>query len=97
VLVAKLKGLIRSNLSSCSLPSQTAIIHAMEDPSFQDQVDHNVNILKERYEVTKEVAYRDEFKSLWNPYAFNSGYFMALKVLDVDPEQLRLTLIEKYR
>lgn len=96
VLVAKLKGLIRSNLSSCSLPSQTAIIHAMEDPSFQDQVDHNVNILKERYEVTKEVAYRDEFRSLWTPYAFNSGYFMALKVLDVDPEQLRLHLIEKY-
>lgn len=68
----------------------------MEDPSFQDQVDHNVNILKERYEVTKEVAYRDEFKSLWTPYAFNSGYFMALKVLDVDPEQLRLHLIDKY-
>ncbi|HCN60135.1 aminotransferase class I/II-fold pyridoxal phosphate-dependent enzyme [Mammaliicoccus fleurettii] len=96
VLVAKLKGLIRSNLSSCSLPSQTAIIHAMEDPSFQSQIDQNINILKERYEVTKEVAYRDAYKELWTPYAFNSGYFMAVKVKDVDPEELRLHLINNY-
>ncbi|MEB7807212.1 aminotransferase class I/II-fold pyridoxal phosphate-dependent enzyme [Mammaliicoccus fleurettii] len=96
VLVAKLKGLIRSNLSSCSLPSQTAIIHAMEDPSFQSQIDQNIKILKERYEVTKEVAYRDAYKELWTPYAFNSGYFMAVKVKDVDPEELRLHLINNY-
>lgn len=96
VLVAKLKGLIRSNLSSCSLPSQTAIIHAMEDPSFQSQVDQNINILKERYEVTKKVAYLDEYKELWTPYAFNSGYFMAVKVKGVDPEELRLHLINNY-
>lgn len=96
VLVAKLKGLIRSNLSSCSLPSQTAIIHAMEDPSFQSQIDQNINILKERYEVTKEVAYRDAYKELWTPYAFNSGYFMAVKVKDIDPEELRLHLINNY-
>lgn len=96
VLVSKLKGLIRSNLSSCALPSQTAIVHAMEDPSFQKQVDHNINILKERYEVTKDVAYRDEYKDLWTPYAFNSGYFMAIKLADVEAEKLRLHLIENY-
>lgn len=96
VLVAKLKGLIRSNLSSCSLPSQTAVIHAMEDPEFQSQVDYNINILKERYEVTKDIAYREEYKALWTPYAFNSGYFMAVKLTDVDPEELRLHLIKEY-
>nr|WP_263312742.1 aminotransferase class I/II-fold pyridoxal phosphate-dependent enzyme [Mammaliicoccus sp. Marseille-Q6498] len=95
-LVAKLKGLIRSNVSSCSLPSQTAVVHAMEDPSFQSQVDENINILKERYEVTKEVAYREEYKALWTPYAFNSGYFMSVKLKDIDPEELRLHLIKEY-
>lgn len=95
-LIAKLKGLIRSNLSSCALPSQTAIVHAMEDPSFQSQVDHNIQILKERYEVTKEVAYRKAYLELWTPYAFNSGYFMSVRVHDVDADKLRLHLIEKY-
>lgn len=96
ILIAKLKGLIRSNLSSCALPSQTAIVHAMENPNFQSQVDHNINILKERYEVTKRVAYKEEYQSIWTPYAFNSGYFMAVKLTNTDPEKLRLHLIEKY-
>ncbi|QPA25016.1 aminotransferase class I/II-fold pyridoxal phosphate-dependent enzyme [Mammaliicoccus fleurettii] len=97
VLEAKMKGLIRSNISSGASPTQAAVQHALKNKAnFDQEIQENIDTLKERYEVTKEIVYQDAFKSLWQPYDFNSGYFMALKVNGVDPEQLRLHLIEHY-
>ncbi|MDU6794028.1 MAG: aspartate aminotransferase, partial [Staphylococcus sp.] len=36
------------------------------------------------------------YKQHWQAYDFNSGYFMALKVIGVNPEELRVHLIDKY-
>ena len=92
-----MKGLIRSNISSGASPTQAAVQHALKNKAnFDQEIQENIDTLKERYEVTKEIVYQDAFKSLWQPYDFNSGYFMALKVNGVDPEQLRLHLIEHY-
>ncbi|EKU45595.1 aminotransferase class I/II-fold pyridoxal phosphate-dependent enzyme [Staphylococcus massiliensis] len=97
VMEAKVKGLIRSNISSGPMPSQAAITHVLENnEQFDKQIEANVETLRERYEVTKEVVYRDAYKELWQPYDFNSGYFMALRVHGVKPETLRNHLIEKY-
>ncbi|MDQ7176944.1 aminotransferase class I/II-fold pyridoxal phosphate-dependent enzyme, partial [Staphylococcus chromogenes] len=94
VLEAKMKGLIRSNISSGASPTQAAVQHALKNKAnFDQEIQENIDTMKERYEVTKEIVYQDAFKSLWQPYDFNSGYFMALKVNGVDPEQLRLHLI----
>ena len=37
-----------------------------------------------------------KYKQHWQAYDFNSGYFMALKVIGVNPEELRVHLIDKY-
>lgn len=97
VLEAKVKGLIRSNISSGPMPSQNAIKYVLEHhEQFNKEIQANINTLQERYAVTKEVVYDKQYQRHWQAYDFNSGYFMALKVNGVDPEELRVHLINKY-
>lgn len=97
VLEAKTKGLIRSNISSGPLPSQSAVKHVLKNnDQFNKEIEQNITTLRERYEVTKSVVYADQYQSHWQAYDFNSGYFMAIKVKDVNPETLRQHLIEEY-
>ncbi|MEX2949209.1 aminotransferase class I/II-fold pyridoxal phosphate-dependent enzyme [Staphylococcus warneri] len=97
VLEAKTKGLIRSNISSGPLPSQSAVKHVLKNNNqFNKEIEQNITTLRERYEVTKSVVYAEQYQSYWQAYDFNSGYFMAIKVKDVNPETLRQHLIEKY-
>ena len=97
VLEAKVKGLIRSNISSGPLPSQSAIKHVLQHhDQFDKEIDENIQTLKERYEITKEVVYSEQYADYWKAYDFNSGYFMALKVNHVNPETLRKHLIDHY-
>lgn len=97
ILEAKLKGLIRSNISSGATPSQAAVQYVLENnEKFDAEIQQNIETLNARYRITKEIVYREEYKSLWQPYDFNSGYFMALQVFGVDAESLRQYLLEKY-
>lgn len=97
ILEAKLKGLIRSNNSSGASPSQAAVQHVLKNhDKFDHEIQQNIETLRARYEVTKEIVYRDAYQSLWQPYDFNSGYFMALQVKQVNAETLRQHLLEKY-
>ena len=79
------------------MPSQSAIKYILENhEQFDKEIQANVKTLQERYEVTKEVVYDEKYKQHWQAYDFNSGYFMALKVIGVNPEELRVHLIDKY-
>lgn len=97
IVEAKMKGLIRSNNSNGSTPSHSAVRYVLENPEqFNKDIQANVDTLEARYQVTKEWVYREDFQALWQPYDFNSGYFMALRVKDVNAETLRKHLIEHY-
>ncbi|MCU5746172.1 aminotransferase class I/II-fold pyridoxal phosphate-dependent enzyme [Staphylococcus sp. SQ8-PEA] len=97
VLEAKIKGLIRSNISSGPMPTQSIVKHVLENKDQLDrELQRNFETLKARYEVTKDLVYQDQYQSCWQPYDFNSGYFMALQVKGVDAEELRVHLINKY-
>ena len=97
MLEAKVKGLIRSNISSGPMPSQSVIKYVLENhDEFDKEIQQNIDTLQERYEVTKSVVYDDKYKNHWQAYDFNSGYFMAVKVNGVNPEELRTHLINEY-
>ena len=49
-----------------------------------------------RTEVFKEVLADPKYADVWEPYPFNSGYFMCLKLKSVDAETLRVHLLDKY-
>ncbi len=38
----------------------------------------------------------EKFKKDWDYYPFNSGYFMCFKLHNVNAEQVRIHLLEKY-
>jgi hypothetical protein len=53
-------------------------------------------IMKERAMEVKDVLSDPRYSKVWEPYPFNSGYFMCLRLKTVDAEPLRLHLLEKY-
>ncbi|HEX9910919.1 MAG TPA: hypothetical protein VGA86_08545, partial [Desulfatiglandales bacterium] len=52
--------------------------------------------MKERAMEVKRVLAHPKYHDAWDPYAFNSGYFMCLKLKTVEAEPLRVHLLNKY-
>ena len=96
VLEQKTIGMIRATISSAPHPSQTFVLHALNDPSFQKQIEQKYTIMKARANKVKQVLNCEKFKEVWTYYPFNSGYFMCLKLLHVKAEPLRLHLLQQY-
>jgi DNA-binding transcriptional MocR family regulator len=44
----------------------------------------------------KKILQNPKFDEIWDYYPFNSGYFMCLKLHDVEAEKLRILLLDKY-
>jgi aspartate/methionine/tyrosine aminotransferase len=91
----KLGGTVRSNISNAPAPSQSVLLHAMEDSSFENEKKERRHILKDRaveiYNVLSDTKYADYFTA----YPFNSGYFMCVKLKQgLDAEKFRKELLE---
>lgn len=95
-LESKAMGIIRGTISNASSPSQTFVLEALKSPKFWEQKQEKFEILKKRALKVKAVLKTDRYQEVWEDYAFNSGYFMCLKLKQVSAEPLRLHLLEKY-
>ncbi|TLS53467.1 aminotransferase class I/II-fold pyridoxal phosphate-dependent enzyme [Paenibacillus antri] len=95
-LEQKTLGIIRGTVSSCSHPSQTFVLKALQHPDFEKQRDEKVAILKARANRTKQVLDAGKYDDAWDYYPFNSGYFMCLKLKTVKAESLRRHALEKF-
>ena len=94
VLEQKTKGLIRGTVSSCSHPSQTFVLEAMQSPEYDKQQAIKCDIMKRRALKVKDIVENNEkFNEVWTPYPFNSGYFMCIKLKDIHADELRLNLL----
>ena len=89
-------GAIRGSISNCSHLSQSLVLRALQSGNIDAQRREKRELLRERAERVREVVYRDEYRASWDVYPFNAGYFMCIRVKDVDAEQLRVHLLEKY-
>jgi len=87
---------IRALISSGPLPSQSVVLQAMADPDYEIQRQQKVAILRERALKVKQVLADPRFAAVWEPYPFNSGYFMCLRLKKLDAEQFRLRLLNDY-
>ena len=95
-LEKKAMGIIRARISNCPHPSQTFAIEALRSPKFLEQKEEKFQVLKGRALKVKEVLNSGKYDSAWTYYPFNSGYFMCLKLKNVDAEKLRVHILEKY-
>ena len=95
-LEEKTKGVLRAAYSSCCHLSQSMVIKSLKNSKHDQEKTNNFNILKRRADKTKEIFSSNQYKDEFIPYPFNSGYFMCIKLLNVNAEKLRLYLLDKY-
>ncbi len=96
-LEAKAAGNVRSAISNVTSLGQKMALAAYSDPAYWSEKKEKYAILKRRYTLIKEIlAAHPEWESLFKAMPFNSGYFMCVKPLGVDAEDVRRRLIEGY-
>jgi aspartate/methionine/tyrosine aminotransferase len=95
-LCKKTGGCIRGAISNTCRLSQTIVARALADPEFFRQRADKVKLMAARARKVKEVLANPEFSTAWEAYPFNSGYFMCLRLKQVNAEQLRTHMLRKY-
>jgi len=95
-LEKKTGGCIRGNISNSSHLSQTILLKSMADENYDVYKKEKFDLLKKRALKMKTVLKDSKFNDAFDVYPFNSGYFMCIRLKDVDAEELRLHLLDNY-
>ena len=95
-LEKKTAGCIRGNISNASHLSQSIVVKSMKNKNYFEEKKQKFEILQGRAKKVKEVLSDPKYKDAWDVYPFNSGYFMCIRLKDLDAETLRLHLLDKY-
>jgi len=96
IMEKKTAGAIRGAISNCSLPSQSILLKAMRNGNFESERTGAVSVLKERAMEVRRVLAQVKFEKVWEPYPFNSGYFMCVRLKSLNAEEFRQTLLNRY-
>ena len=95
-LERKTAGAVRGSISSASHLSQTITLRSLKSSSYKAEKADKFRIMKERAVEVKRVLADSKYREAWDPYPFNSGYFMCLKLKTVEAEPLRVHLLNQY-
>lgn len=96
-LEGKTSGAIRGNISNASHPSQSMFLNSLQSGTHQAEKDRNRALIRERYLKVKEVLEaHPEYGDYFNSLPFNSGYFMCIRLNNLDPDTVWRLLLDKY-
>jgi aspartate/methionine/tyrosine aminotransferase len=96
-LEAKTAGAIRGNISNASHPAQSLLLASWSSPEYVAEKRSAFDLLKKRYEAVKTcLAQHPEWKTQFTALPYNSGYFMCIRPLKADAEQLRKLLLAEF-
>jgi len=95
-LESKGTGDIRGNISNCSRLSQAVMLKAMNDEGYEREKREKLEVMRRRAATVKEALAQERFAAAWTPYPFNSGYFMCLRLKNIDAETFRARLLDEY-
>jgi aspartate/methionine/tyrosine aminotransferase len=95
-LEKKTAGCIRGNVSNASHLSQRLVLKSMADENYEIYKQEKFELLKNRALKIKNVLKNPKFNRGFDVYPFNSGYFMCIRLKDVDAEDLRIHLLDNY-
>ena len=91
-LTTKFMSAIRSSVSCSSTPSQSFVLHALNDPAHDAQKKELRDMLKRRYDAVRKFVNTHK-SSVLEPLPFNSGYFMSFNVKTGNAEDIRKKLL----
>ncbi|MDX9786815.1 MAG: aminotransferase class I/II-fold pyridoxal phosphate-dependent enzyme [Desulfobacterales bacterium] len=95
-LEKKTAGAVRGSISNASHLSQTIVLQSLEDKNHAKELEEKFAILCARAKRVKEVLRDEKYRDAFEAYPFNSGYFMCIRVKNVDAEVLRVHLLNQY-
>ena len=93
-LVTKFMAAIRSSVSCSATPSQSLVMHALNDEAHNKQKIECCKMLKRRYDLVRKFVNTHTSKVL-EPLPFNSGYFMSFHVSTGKAEEIRKALLKE--
>ncbi len=95
-LEKKAAGAIRSAISNCSHVAQSVLAKSLGTDALLAERQQKKEILAGRAKHVHAILASPEYADLWEPYPFNSGYFMCLKLKGIDAEHYRKHLLDSY-
>ncbi len=95
-LEKKTAGDIRGNISNASHLSQTLLLQSLQHPRNKAEKAQKFQILRNRAMKVRSVLADPKYDPAWEAYPFNAGYFMCLRLKEIEAEPLRVHLLERY-
>jgi len=95
-LERKTAGAVRGSISNASRLSQAVLLEAIRSVEYAKEKQDKVRIMRERADEVHRVLADPRYGKAWDPYPFNSGYFMCLQLKTVEAEPLRVHLLDRY-
>lgn len=93
----KTAGAIRGNISNAPHPSQSLALNALQSETHEMEKERNKEKIKERYLKVKEILNaHQEYEQYFEALPFNSGYFMCIKLKNLDTDKVWELLLNKY-
>ena len=93
----KAAGAVRGTISNAPCISQAMLLKAYTAPEYAAQKKQKYGILAERAQKIRALLKtHSEYSQSFEALPFNSGYFMCVRPIGVDPEELRRELIANY-
>jgi aspartate/methionine/tyrosine aminotransferase len=93
----KAAGAVRGTISNAPCVSQSILLKAYTAPEYAAQKKQKYEILSERVrKIRATIKAHPEYAQSFELVPFNSGYFMCVKTIGVDNEELRKELIANY-
>jgi aspartate/methionine/tyrosine aminotransferase len=93
----KAAGAVRGNISNSPCISQAILLKGYADPNYAAQKRQKYEILARRVKrIRKSLRAHPEYAQSYEVLPFNSGYFMCVKPIGVDPEAVRKELLTNY-
>jgi aspartate/methionine/tyrosine aminotransferase len=93
----KAAGVVRGNISNAPSISQAILLKGYTSPEYAAQKKAKYDILSARVHAIRQIlSVHPEYQASFEVMPFNSGYFMCVKPIGVDPEALRKLLLSDY-
>jgi aspartate/methionine/tyrosine aminotransferase len=96
-MAQKTAGIVRGSISNASHLSQSLLLTAYQAPEYGAWKAEKYALLAGRYRRIRDVlAAHPEYGQRFEPLPCNSGYFMCVRPLSGDAEEIRRHLLDQY-
>jgi aspartate/methionine/tyrosine aminotransferase len=93
----KTAGAVRGNISNSPHMSQSIFLQGLNSETHEKEKQKNIEEIKERYLRVKAVLEaHPEYGEYFEDLPFNSGYFMCVRLKEVNPDDVWELLLSKY-